>query len=58
MASRLARIHHLEADPRLISGREIAPTFGDHGRRRVGQHEASFRIAREQMAAEQASAAA
>ncbi len=58
MASSLARIHHLEADARLIRGRKIAPAFGDHGRRRVGQHEASFRVAREQMAAEQASAAA
>jgi len=57
MASSLARIHHLETDARLIRSRKIAPTFGNHGRRRVGQHEASFRVARKQMAAEQAGAA-
>ncbi len=57
MASSLARIHHLETDACLIRSREIPPTFGNHGRRRVGQHETSFRVARKQMAAEQARAA-
>ena len=57
MASSLARIHHLETDARLIRSRKIAPAFGNHGRRHVGQHEASFRVARKQMAAEQAGAA-
>ena len=56
--SGLACVHHLETDACLIRSREIAPAFGNHGRRDVGQHEASFRVARKQMAAEQARAAA
>ena len=59
MAAGLARIHHLEADMgRCRAGARFAPAFGDHGGGDIGQHEAPFGIALDQVAAEQAGAAA
>ena len=57
MAASLACIHDLEADMGLACWREVAPALSDHGGGDVGQDEASLRIALDQVAAEQPSAA-
>src|SRR6516225_5151186 len=56
--SRSRSIHDLEADAVLTSVRQIAPALLDHGWRKVGEEERSVGVAREQMPAEQPSAAA
>ncbi len=58
MTSRLACIHHLEADAGVSCRRNVPPALGDHGGRRVGQDEAPFGVAPDQVAAEETRAAA
>ena len=58
MASRLACIHHLEADTGVSCRRNVPPALGDHGGRDVGQDEASLGVAPDQVAAEETRAAA